>query len=211
MVGNVMIDTLTALLPQIRARGMAAELGLPVGDYGVVTLHRPSNVDDPVMLERWVCTLEEIAGQTTLVFPAHPRTSGRLRQAGLIDRLGAAGVRVIEPQPYVEFVSLVADARIVLTDSGGIQEETTVLGIPCLTLRDSTERPVTVTHGTNRLVGADPRAAVTAAGEVLAGPPAGRGLPPMWDGHAADRIVAILDRLEWRACGSPVQGAVAGR
>ena len=129
----------------------------------------------------------------------------------VIEALKTAGVRVIEPLPYIEFVSLVADSRMVLTDSGGIQEETTVLGVPCLTLRDSTERPVTVTHGTNWLVGADPRAAVAAAASVLAAPRPSRDLPPMWDGRAAERIVEILSGREWRAYGSASANGSASR
>jgi UDP-N-acetylglucosamine 2-epimerase (non-hydrolysing) len=203
LVGNVMIDTLNSLLPRIRERHMAAELGLTPGGYGVVTLHRPSNVDDAAMLARWVTALEEMARRMPLVFPAHPRTASRLATDGLTDRLTAAGVKVVEPQPYIEFMSLVTDARLVLTDSGGIQEETTVLGTPCLTLRDSTERPVTVTLGTNRLVGSDPEAALRALDEVLAAPLPKPSPPPLWDGHAAERIVEILDRLEWTALGSP--------
>ena len=170
LVGNVMIDTLMALLPQIRERRMAAEMGLAPGGYGVVTLHRPSNVDDEGMLERWVSVLERIGSDLPLVFPAHPRTAARLASAGLDGRLAGSGVKVVEPLPYVEFISLVADSRLVLTDSGGIQEETTVLGVPCLTLRDSTERPVTVRLGTNQLVGVEPEAAIAAAEGVLSGP-----------------------------------------
>jgi len=203
LVGNVMIDTLNSLLPRIRERRMAAELGLSPGGYGVVTLHRPSNVDDAAMLASWVTALEEMARRLPLVFPAHPRTASRLAADGLAARLTAAGVKIVEPQPYVEFISLVADARLVLTDSGGIQEETTVLGTPCLTLRDSTERPVTVTLGTNRLVGTDPADALRALDEVLAAPLPKPPPPPLWDGHAAERIVEILDRLEWTARGTP--------
>ena len=202
LVGNVMIDTLDSLLPTIRARHMAAELGLAPGRYGVVTLHRPSNVDDVEMLTRWVGAMEEMARRLPLVFPAHPRTAARLAAAGLADRLAAAGVRVVEPQPYVEFISLVADARVVLTDSGGIQEETSVLGTPCLTLRESTERPVTVILGTNRLVGTDPADALRALDEALDVAAPKPPPPPLWDGHAAERIVEILDRLEWSALGT---------
>lgn len=197
LVGNVMIDTLTALLPRIHERRMAAEMGLKPGGYGVVTLHRPSNVDDEGMLDRWVSALERIGSNLPLVFPAHPRTAARLAGAGLDRRLAQSGVRVIEPLPYVEFVSLVADSSLVLTDSGGIQEETTVLGIPCLTLRDSTERPVTVKLGTNSLVGADPEAALRAVEEALSGPPASYTVPPLWDGKAAQRIAQILRGVQW--------------
>jgi UDP-N-acetylglucosamine 2-epimerase (non-hydrolysing) len=199
LVGNVMIDTLRALLPQIRERRMAAEMGLAPGGYGVVTLHRPSNVDDEGMLERWVSVLERIGSDLPLVFPAHPRTAARLASAGLDGRLAGSGVKVVEPLPYVEFISLVADSRLVLTDSGGIQEETTVLGVPCLTLRDSTERPVTVRLGTNKLVGVEPEAAIAAAEGVLSGPPASHSVPPLWDGRAAERIAQILRRTQWTA------------
>ena len=199
LVGNVMIDTLMALLPQIRERRMAAEMGLAPGGYGVVTLHRPSNVDDEGMLERWVSVLERIGSDLPLVFPAHPRTAARLASAGLDGRLAGSGVKVVEPLPYVEFISLVADSRLVLTDSGGIQEETTVLGVPCLTLRDSTERPVTVRLGTNKLVGVEPEAAIAAAEGVLSGPPASHSVPPLWDGRAAERIAQILRRTQWTA------------
>ena len=199
LVGNVMIDTLMALLPQIRERRMAAEMGLAPGGYGVVTLHRPSNVDDEGMLERWVSVLERIGSDLPLVFPAHPRTAARLASAGLDGRLAGSGVKVVEPLPYVEFISLVADSRLVLTDSGGIQEETTVLGVPCLTLRDSTERPVTVRLGTNQLVGVEPEAAIAAAEGVLSGPPASHSVPPLWDGRAAERIAQILRRTQWTA------------
>ena len=199
LVGNVMIDTLIALLPTIRKRQMAAEIGLPSAGYGVVTLHRPSNVDDPGMLERWVSVLDRIGASLPLVFPAHPRTAERLAAAGLDHRLKAAGVRVVEPLPYVEFISLVADSRLVLTDSGGIQEETTVLGIPCLTLRDSTERPVTVSLGTNRLVGIEPEVAFDAMRHVISSPPAAYMVPPLWDGKAARRIAQILRSKPWTA------------
>jgi UDP-N-acetylglucosamine 2-epimerase (non-hydrolysing) len=199
LVGNVMIDTLRALLPQIRERRMAAEMGLAPGGYGVVTLHRPSNVDDEGMLEKWVSVLEGIGSDLPLVFPAHPRTAARLASAGLDRRLAGSGVKVVEPLPYVEFISLVADSRLVLTDSGGIQEETTVLGVPCLTLRDSTERPVTARLGTNQLVGVEPEAAIAAAEGVLSGPPASHSVPPLWDGRAAERIAQILRRTQWTA------------
>jgi UDP-N-acetylglucosamine 2-epimerase (non-hydrolysing) len=199
LVGNVMIDTLIALLPTIRKRQMAAEIGVAPANYGVVTLHRPSNVDDPGMLERWVSLLERIGAILPLVFPAHPRTAARLAAAGLDHRLKASGVRVVGPLPYVEFISLVADSRLVLTDSGGIQEETTVLGIPCLTLRDSTERPVTVSLGTNRLVGIEPEAAFDALRQVISSAPAPHTVPPLWDGKAAQRIAQILRGRQWAA------------
>jgi UDP-N-acetylglucosamine 2-epimerase (non-hydrolysing) len=198
-VGNVMIDTLMALLPTIEARGAAADMGLERGGYGVVTLHRPSNVDDEAMLARWVEALEKISTKLPLIFPAHPRTAARLAAAGLDAGLSESGVKVVEPLPYVEFISLVSDSKLVLTDSGGIQEETTVLGIPCLTLRDSTERPVTVRSGTNTLVGTEPETAVTAVEGVLSNPPRSHAVPPLWDGRAAERIAQILRGMEWAA------------
>ena len=199
LVGNVMIDTLTTLLPTIRNRAKAAEMGLARGGYGVVTLHRPSNVDDGAMLDRWVAVLARVGAELPLVFPAHPRTAARLRESGLDRRLAGSGVLVVEPLPYVEFISLVSDARLVLTDSGGIQEETTVLGVPCLTLRDSTERPVTVELGTNTLAGVEPEAAVRAVEGVLTGPTRPHTVPPLWDGKAAGRIAAILRGTPWTA------------
>jgi UDP-N-acetylglucosamine 2-epimerase (non-hydrolysing) len=186
-------------MPRIRERKVASELGLTSKGYGVVTLHRPSNVDEEGVLARWVSVLERISSSLPLVFPAHPRTAARLADAGLTRRLARSGVRVIEPLPYVEFISLVADSFLVLTDSGGIQEETTVLGIPCLTLRDSTERPVTVKLGTNTLVGIEPEAAFSAVERVLSNPPTSHTVPPLWDGRAAERIAQILRGKQWTA------------
>ena len=197
LVGNVMIDTLDTLLPTIRMRHMAAELGLDPGGYGVVTLHRPSNVDDEATLARLAGALERIGGRLPLVFPAHPRTAERLARSGLDKQLASSSVRVIAPLPYVEFISLVSDSRLVLTDSGGIQEESTMLGVPCLTLRESTERPITISVGTNRLVGADPEAAVHAVEAVLSAPRGELSYPPLWDGRAAERISEILAGVEW--------------
>lgn len=199
LVGNVMIDTLLTLLPVIRERRMAAELGLTPGAYGVVTLHRPANVDDEATLERMLAALERIGARLPLVFPAHPRTVAQLARSGRHDNRAGSAIRIVDPLPYVEFISLVSEARLVLTDSGGIQEETTVLGVPCLTLRDNTERPVTIQMGTNRLVGTDPEAAVRAAEEVLAERPPVPAMPPLWDGKAAERIAAILDDHDWQA------------
>lgn len=167
-------------------RGTLARLGLRPGQYGLVTLHRPANVDDPAVLGALLPALAEISRSCPLVLPAHPRADGRLRSAGL-----PAGVRIIPPLGYLDFIALEASARLVLTDSGGVQEETTVLRVPCLTLRDSTERPITLTKGTNRLVGRDPDRIVRAAHEVMAAPPPRRTLA-LWDGHAGQRIAAAL-------------------
>ena len=201
-VGNVMIDTLRAHLDRARKRDVRTPLGVPDGPYGVLTLHRPSNVDDPRRLEALFGALEELHRECPLVFPVHPRTRGVIER-----QLGGRSprLRVCEPLGYLDFLALLAGASLVLTDSGGIQEETTVLGVPCLTLRDNTERPVTLTHGTNRLVGADPDAILRVAREELAkavarppgaaarsaDPPGG---PPLWDGRAARRIVDVLER-----------------
>jgi UDP-N-acetylglucosamine 2-epimerase (non-hydrolysing) len=187
LVGNVMVDTLLANADRAAARGTLAGLGLRPQQYGLVTLHRPANVDDPVVLGALLPALAEISRSCPLVLPAHPRAAGRLHSAGL-----PAGVRIIPPAGYLDFIALEASARLVLTDSGGVQEETTVLGVPCLTLRDSTERPITLTEGTNQLVGGDPDRIVKAAREVLATPPPRPGKPALWDGQAGRRIAAAL-------------------
>lgn len=186
LAGNVMVDTLLANLSRATARDTLARLGLTRGGYGLVTLHRPANVDDPAVLRPLLTALGEVARRCPLVLPAHPRAAGPLREAGL-----PADVLLIPPAGYLDFLALQAAARLVLTDSGGVQEETTVLGIPCLTLRDSTERPITLTEGTNRLVGRDPARIVAAAREVLAAPPAPR-VPALWDGRAGQRIASVL-------------------
>ena len=186
-VGNVMADTLLANTNRAAARGTLARLGLEPGQYGLVTLHRPANVDDPAVLGALLTALAEIARSgCALVLPVHPRTRGRLRDAELPE-----GVQLIPPLGYLDFIALEASARLVLTDSGGVQEETTVLGVPCLTLRDSTDRPITVTEGTNRVVGRDPDRIAAAAREVIADPPPPRA-PALWDGKAGTRIAAAM-------------------
>jgi UDP-N-acetylglucosamine 2-epimerase (non-hydrolysing) len=187
LVGNVMADTLLANVDRAAARGTLAGLGLEPGQYGLVTLHRPSNVDDPAVLGALLTALAEVARSgCELVFPVHPRTFGRLHGAALPE-----GVQVIPPLGYLDFIALEASARLVLTDSGGVQDETTVLGVPCLTLRENTDRPITVTEGTNRLVGRDPGRIVAAAREVIADPPPPR-VPNLWDGKAGMRIAAAM-------------------
>lgn len=185
LVGNVMIDTLMANLSRARRRPVLSELGVDAGGYGLVTLHRPANVDDLAVLAGLVTVLGEVAAECPLIFPVHPRTRAQL---------GAklpAGVRLVDPMGYLDFLALQADARLVLTDSGGVQEETTVLGVPCLTLRDNTERPITVSEGTNRLVGRDPATVLAVAREVLDEPPE-RRRPALWDGKAGERVAAAL-------------------
>jgi UDP-N-acetylglucosamine 2-epimerase (non-hydrolysing) len=186
LVGNVMVDTLLANLDRAVGGDTLSRLGLKAGEYGLVTLHRPANVDDPAALGGLVSALGEVARACPLVLPAHPRAAQRLQSAGIPDR-----VRVIPPAGYLDFIALEAAARLVLTDSGGVQEETTVLGVPCLTLRDNTERPITLTEGTNQLVGRDRERIVKTALSVLQDPPPRRS-PALWDGRAGQRIAAAL-------------------
>jgi len=192
-VGNVMIDTLVQQLGAARALGMAARLELTPGRYTLVTLHRPSNVDDPVRLAALVDFLCATAESLPVVFPLHPRTRGRLDATGLMARLaGAPGVTLRGPLSYRENLGLMAEAQVVLTDSGGIQEETTYLGVPCLTLRSNTERPVTVTLGTNTLVGDDLDAARAGLNAVAEGRYKAGVSIDGWDGRAAERVVETL-------------------
>ncbi len=191
MVGNVMIDALFKHLERARSSGVREHLGVEGADYAVVTLHRPSNVDDAEVLAGLLSALERIAARLPVVFPAHPRTRARLAEFGLTERAQKIdGLRLVEPLGYLDFLRLLSGARLVLTDSGGLQEETTALGIPCLTLRENTERPVTVTHGTNRVVGTRPGRVVAEAFDALDHPRADH--PPLWDGQAADRILNAL-------------------
>ena len=186
LVGNVMIDTLLSSRERALASGSLERLGLTPGEYGLVTLHRPANVDSPQTLARLVSALTKISEELPLVLPAHPRAASRLRELVTTDQ-----VRLIPPAGYLDFVALEAGARIVLTDSAGVQEETTGLGVPCMTLRDNTERPITVTEGTNTLAGRDPARIIEIAQHILASPPAPR-CPALWDGHAGQRIADVL-------------------
>jgi UDP-N-acetylglucosamine 2-epimerase (non-hydrolysing) len=186
-VGNPMIDTLLAHLDRFDVETARRRHGLS-GPYGVATLHRPANVDDPVAAGRIVTAMRGLAELVQMVIPLHPRGRETLEAAGLgVD----PRVLVVEPLGYVEFLSLVRGAALVVTDSGGIQEETTVLGVPCLTLRPNTERPITISHGTNRLV--EPEEVVAAARAVLGRGTPATGSPPLWDGHAGPRIAAIVE------------------
>jgi UDP-N-acetylglucosamine 2-epimerase (non-hydrolysing) len=191
-VGNIMLDSFELVRPAIEAADLPAELGLKRGGYAVVTLHRPSNVDEPAQLIRLADALIEVQRDLPLVFPVHPRTAQRLKQTGQDTRLLRAGVKLVAPLPYVRFMSLVTGAAAAITDSGGVQEETTYLGIPCLTLRDSTERPITVAEGTNRLV--TPETLLIELDKAISTPRAVRPCPELWDGNTAQRCLADLRR-----------------
>jgi UDP-N-acetylglucosamine 2-epimerase (non-hydrolysing) len=200
-VGNVMIDTLLRHRSQAASSDVLNRLGLPARGYALLTLHRPSNVDDREVLAGIVSALQTLQAQHPLVFPIHPRTKKNLESFGLLDRMAAMpGLILTEPLGYLDFLCLMDHARLVLTDSGGIQEETTILGVPCLTLRSNTERPVTVTQGTNQVIGSSPERIIAASLGILEGRGKEGQVPELWDGHAAERIVqAILDWQQGRA------------
>jgi len=199
-VGNVMIDSLEASRRLWGPSTMLGRLGLQRGHYAVTTLHRPSNVDNVTVLKGLVQSLLEVARRLPVIFPIHPRTKKALEAMGDLGPglyfgappTPANGVHCMDPIGYLDFMSLVANARLVLTDSGGIQEETTVLGVPCLTLRENTERPITVTHGTNRVIGSSPKRILEEAANALDTPIRPLPPPPLWDGHASERIVRVL-------------------
>jgi UDP-N-acetylglucosamine 2-epimerase (non-hydrolysing) len=191
-VGNVMIDSLHYYRPMAERSKILADLGLQPKGYGLVTLHRPSNVDDSAVIERILNALIELGRECPLIFPAHPRTTKILKSRGM--SIPAERMRMIEPVGYLDFMKLMMHSRIVLTDSGGIQEETTVLGIPCLTIRENTERPVTIDLGTNRLVGMDPARILSEGREALRAPVSGK-IPELWDGKASERIAKVIDEF----------------
>jgi UDP-N-acetylglucosamine 2-epimerase (non-hydrolysing) len=196
-VGNVMIDTLLRHRAQAAGSDVLNRLGLHRRGYALLTLHRPSNVDDRETLTGIVSALEAIQARLPLVFPIHPRTRKNLESFGLLDGMAALpGIILTEPLGYLDFLCLLDHARLVLTDSGGIQEETTILGVPCLTLRSNTERPVTVTQGTNQIIGSAPERILAASLEVLEGRGKEGRIPELWDGHAAERIVQVI--LDWQ-------------
>ena len=194
MVGNVMIDTLLAHRDKALALDAPRSMGVEPRRYGVLTLHRPSNVDDICTLDRLFEGIAAIANEVPLLWPVHPRTRPALARSAVIQQLVQRGsIHLLAPQGYLEFLSLMAASRVVLTDSGGIQEETTVLGVPCLTLRTTTERPVTITEGTNHLVGTDP-ASIVAGWHAVQRDDTARRIPRYWDGRAAARIVDVITR-----------------
>jgi UDP-N-acetylglucosamine 2-epimerase (non-hydrolysing) len=208
LVGNVMIDTLVALLPEAARRWPSVQTQFHLRDgepFVLVTLHRPSNVDEPEVLRELMRALAQVARRATVVFPVHPRTQERLGTLGL-GEAAMSGVQLIEPLGYLDFLALQRHAAAVVTDSGGVQEETTYLGVPCLTVRPNTERPVTITRGTNRLVPSEAGAIVSGVTEILDRPQrASRRYtrPELWDGHAAERIVEVF-------LGEAGMGTVAG-
>ncbi|MDX2171049.1 MAG: UDP-N-acetylglucosamine 2-epimerase (non-hydrolyzing) [Deltaproteobacteria bacterium] len=191
-VGNVMIDTLVRFRARAAARDPRGALGLD-GGYGVLTLHRPSNVDDAAGLAALLAAVGAAARRLPIVFPVHPRTRRQLGTAALRAVLAACpGLRPVEPLGYLDMLALMERAELVLTDSGGIQEETTYLGVPCLTLRANTERPATVSHGSNRVVGTAPARVTAEIHRVLDGDRPAAGCPPLWDGSAAQRVAEVL-------------------
>ncbi len=194
-VGNVMIDTLHRQIERAESSTILDDLSLRPRDFAVMTLHRPSNVDNPDALRKIFMALADVARSLTVVFPAHPRTRSRMREFGVNP---PPGVRVIDPLGYLDFLKLWSNSRVTLTDSGGLQEETTALGVPCLTLRENTERPMTIEQGTNQLVGLDPDRIVGAVFTILADErPMVARAPELWDGRAAERIVtALLSRAD---------------
>ncbi len=195
LVGNVMIDTLRAQQALAEQSDVLARLELTPRGYGVLTLHRPATVDDPAVLGGVCDAFERIQAELPLAFPLHPRTRNNMRQSGILARLEAMpGMRLLDPLGYLDFLKLTSSAAVVLTDSGGIQEETTVLGVPCLTLRENTERPITIDQGTNQLVGVAPDRILGAFESVRKGELEHR-VPDLWDGQAAERIADVM--LKW--------------
>ena len=187
-VGNVMIDSLMEHLKLAEKSTIRKDLDVDDREYAVVTLHRPSNVDDAETLAGILDALADISARLPIIFPVHPRTRANIDKFGLSEKIARSAIKLIEPLGYVDFMRLYSGARLVLSDSGGLQEETTVLGIPCLTLRHNTERPITIEMGTNILVGNDPANIKRAASEALAQSRSNTKIPPLWDGHAAERI-----------------------
>ncbi|MDY7226875.1 non-hydrolyzing UDP-N-acetylglucosamine 2-epimerase [Hyalangium rubrum] len=195
-VGNVMIDTLLASKAQAEKLSTLQELGLTAGNYAVCTLHRASNVDDPKVLGGLLSALAHVAGRMPILFPVHPRTRKMLADQGLSGMLERTpALRLVEPMGYLEFLALTSQARLILTDSGGLQEESTALGVPCLTLRENTERPITVEQGTNLVVGTDPVRISQEADRILDGQGKQGRVPALWDGRSAERIAELYERV----------------
>lgn len=193
LVGNIMIDTLMRHLPMATLDRLKGRVAVADKSYAVLTLHRPSNVDNPEVLRRILEAVSHVARQMPVVFPVHPRTRERMKTFGVDDLL--TNVTLTEPLGYIDFLSLTSHARIILSDSGGLQEESTALGIPCLTLRENTERPVTITHGTNQLVGTQTAAIVAGFEAAMTKEYDLQRRPPLWDGHTAERAAAVLQQF----------------
>ena len=192
-VGNVMIDSLFYNLEKAKQLKVREDLNLAGKDYAVLTLHRPSNVDGRETFSRLLEALIAVSEKIPIIFPVHPRTRGNIEKFGLAEKISNSNIHLIEPLGYLDFMNLYSEAKLVLTDSGGLQEETTALGIPCLTLRENTERPITISHGTNILVGTNPEKINRAAFEVLNQPLlTDKKIPPLWDGKTAERICDAL-------------------
>ena len=195
-VGNVMIDSLLSHLPASESTGTVERLGLERGGYGTLTLHRPANVDEPAKLTEIIDALRDSLGSLPIVFPVHPRTRQRIQEFGLgnrfVENAGDRGIWLTEPLGYLEFLNLNQNAKLVMTDSGGLQEESSILGVPCVTIRDNTERPITISEGTNRLAGTSRQGIVDAVSGVFSEEADSPPRPEKWDGKAAVRIIDIL-------------------
>ena len=189
--GNVMIDSLVNFLPQINSSKIVERLRLKQGNYVLATFHRPSNVDEKENLSRLIDAVNEISIEKKVVFPIHPRTTNNMKKFGLSNKLNKAIIQ-LPPIGYIDFLSLTKNAKLVVTDSGGIQEETTFLGVQCITVRNNTERPITSDIGTNHMIGTDFNKVVTASKEILSGRKKIGLIPELWDGKASERIVEII-------------------
>jgi len=197
-VGNVMIDTLNLHRERAKNMGTPQQFGLDPGQYALLTLHRPSNVDDREIFSGIFGALESIQRDVPILFPAHPRTKKRIAEFGFQQRFDAAvNIQIVDPLSYFQILDAMLHAKLVLTDSGGLQEETTILGVPCLTIRENTERPVTITAGTNILVGTDPQKILSETRKILSGESKAGEIPELWDGRASERIVKTM--REWYA------------
>jgi len=190
--GNIMIDSLVSNLEKAQTSDILNQLNLQSGKYATVTMHRPSNVDDSEILAGLFKVLTRVSKNMPVVFPCHPRTKNRIEEHGLMKNIPGSNIQMLDPLGYLDFLKLQSNSRIVLTDSGGVQEETTYLGIPCVTMRENTERPVTVDVGSNVLCGSDPIQILDATNEILSGSEKIGVVPKLWDGHTAGRIVDIL-------------------
>jgi len=200
-----MIDSLIRLLPLAEKSIILSDLNLKARNFGLVTLHRPSNVDDQATLAALMVALHEISRELSIVFPVHPRTRGRLEASNH----PGARVHMLAPLSYIDFLALQCQAKLVITDSGGIQEETTYLGVPCLTVRENTERPITVTFGTNILVGKDINRLRTEVARIVSGDRKRGQVPPLWDGHAADRIAQVVMTSSLLQFSSSIESALS--